>query len=342
LTIRVAIDGIGGYGRHFFLAAEESGFSDLFEVVLINDPAGPESIFRRLNLDSQYGRSRIPIVLDGENIVCRDRRVDLMSGDDPAKIDWSKQEIDVVITAADPGFQTGRNASHLKSGARKVLSIGDSDGADAIIVPGVNDQSYAPDDHQIVSTGTSGTLRAATMISVLTALSAPRNVTISICHSPLATSRVADTTAENDAMSRSVIGNIVRTPLEEIDSVSRKTLFPVPALIQNVVVPSNGVGWITSSCQLDSRESADELLQKLPGLAVSPEFEGLVRFEPANLTARDVLGGAASLVFDNGSICHAEAGLSGFSAWFDADWSMACRGVDLLALMCESGIPGTA
>ena len=28
--------------------------------------------------------------------------------------------------------------------------------------------------------------------------------------------------------------------------------------------------------------------------------------------------------------------------WFDTEWARACRTADLIALLCEAGIPGTA
>jgi D-erythrose 4-phosphate dehydrogenase len=56
VPIRVAIDGFEGLSRHFFAAVQAGGFSDLYDITIINEPAGSQAVASRLLRDSHYGR----------------------------------------------------------------------------------------------------------------------------------------------------------------------------------------------------------------------------------------------------------------------------------------------
>ena len=56
MAIRVGINGFGRIGRQVYKAVYDGGFSDLFEIVAVNDLAPNESLAHLLKYDSTYGR----------------------------------------------------------------------------------------------------------------------------------------------------------------------------------------------------------------------------------------------------------------------------------------------
>ena len=71
-------------------------------------------------------------------------------------------------------------------------------------------------------------------------------------------------------------------------------------------------------------------------------FLGLIGVQDAVSASSDVLRDSRSLVVDwSGSRLLYETFVT-LKGWYDAEWGAACRLADLLALICEEGVPGTA
>jgi glyceraldehyde-3-phosphate dehydrogenase/erythrose-4-phosphate dehydrogenase len=61
-----------------------------------------------------------------------------------------------------------------------------------------------------------------------------------------------------------------------------------------------------------------------------------------DVVSSDIVGDARSIVVDLGSVSMLGRSLVSVRGWFDEEWAVACRTADLVALLCEAGIPGTA
>src|SRR5690606_4999532 len=70
---------------------------------------------------------------------------------DPAKLPWGDLGVDVVIEST--GFFTTRDkaAAHLEAGAPRVIVSAPATNADATFVVGVNDDTFDPENHFVVS-----------------------------------------------------------------------------------------------------------------------------------------------------------------------------------------------
>ncbi len=341
MTIRVAVDGIGGLGRHFFLAAVGSGFADLFEVTTLLEDAELPFVKQRLSLDSRYGRSQLPIALDGDQLVVNGEAISVRSPELSKDLDWNSEEIDIVVVSPRPGEASDRLQFHLDHGAKKVVAIGGFPGSDTVIIAGLNEGTYDPDKHHLVSTGSSAGVRAATMFSLVTSLESVRQASFTIVEPPDQHDREADFLGP-DGYRRAIAGNILARGIETTGLQVGKKLLPDFVMIRQLTVPSDGGGWLHGVFQVASPKTEKELVDELVQAIGSEEFLGLVSHETGLITAKDVLGSSQSLIIDQGSIHVGRDGMVSMTAWFDADWSLACRGVDLLALICESGVPGTA
>src|SRR5215216_6164551 len=56
MPVRVGINGFGRIGRQVLKAVNQGGFSDLFEIVAVNDLTDAKSLAHLLKYDSTYGR----------------------------------------------------------------------------------------------------------------------------------------------------------------------------------------------------------------------------------------------------------------------------------------------
>ena len=91
----------------------------------------------------------------------------VVSHRDPAEIPWGELGVDVVIEST--GFFTDRDkaAAHLEAGAPRVIVSAPAGGADATFVVGVNDDTFDPEQHIVVSNASCTTNCFVPLIKVL-------------------------------------------------------------------------------------------------------------------------------------------------------------------------------
>ena len=163
MTVRVGINGFGRVGRSFLRIARSRDV----EVVAINDLTDTATLAHLLAFDSTFGRLDVEVTAEDGAIVVDGQRIAVTAERDPALLDWSRYDVDVVIESTGR-FRTRDDAAlHLKSGARKVLISAPGKNADATIVLGVNDGDYDPLLHDVVSNASCTTNCVAPMGKVL-------------------------------------------------------------------------------------------------------------------------------------------------------------------------------
>ena len=90
MAIRVGINGFGRIGRQVYKAVHDGGFSDLFEIVAVNDLAPNESLAHLLKYDSTYGRFDADICGSKDGITVDGKELRVFEAKDPASIPWAK------------------------------------------------------------------------------------------------------------------------------------------------------------------------------------------------------------------------------------------------------------
>src|SRR3972149_806284 len=164
MAVKIGINGFGRIGRNTFRAAMRD--SDV-EVVAVNDLPPPDSLAHLLKYDSIHGVLAASVAAEGDQLVVDGRGVKVFSEKDPAQIPWRDLGVEVVIEST--GFFTKRDdaAKHLAGGARKVIISAPAKGPDVTIVLGVNEKTYDPAAHHIISNASCTTNCLAPVAKVL-------------------------------------------------------------------------------------------------------------------------------------------------------------------------------
>ena len=98
MTIRVGINGFGRIGRQFLKASLAGGYSDLFEIVSINDIDPAKSSAHLLKYDSTYGKFPGEVTDVGDDgFTVNGQKIAYHSEREPATLPWEKEGVDVVI-----------------------------------------------------------------------------------------------------------------------------------------------------------------------------------------------------------------------------------------------------
>src|SRR5690606_26132236 len=162
--IKVAINGFGRIGRCTFKQLLED---DRFEVVGINDLADNDDLAYLLKYDSVHGWYPRKVSTDGDMLIVDGRKIPFSEERDPAKLPWGDVGVDVVVASSGAMRSREDAAGHIQAGARKVVISAPSDTADATFVLGVNEETYDPDEHEIVSNASCTTNCLAPVAKVL-------------------------------------------------------------------------------------------------------------------------------------------------------------------------------
>ncbi len=146
--MNIAINGFGRIGRMAFRAIRD--YHPEINVVAIRDPASPETLAHLLRRDSIYGRfdgsiehSSDCLMVDGKRISC----------DGQPLMTWLAQGVDVVLECSGGGPDGNKARRHLDLGAKRVIISAPSPNVDATILMGVNEDTYDPQRHKILSMG---------------------------------------------------------------------------------------------------------------------------------------------------------------------------------------------
>ena len=165
MAIKVGINGFGRIGRLLYRAAIERNAN--IDFVAINDLADAKTNAHLLKYDSVHGRFSGSVeVKDGNLIVCG-KELKVLSERDPSKLPW--KDLGVYLAVESTGiFRTHEKASmHLQAGAKKVLISAPSPDPDVTVVMGVNDETYDPAKHQLLSNASCTTNCLAPVSKVL-------------------------------------------------------------------------------------------------------------------------------------------------------------------------------
>ena len=164
MTVRVAINGFGRIGRNYFRAAKATG-ADI-EFVAINDLGDIDTMALLLRNDSVHGRFPEKVTAGKKELRVGTDRLKVYSERNPADLPWGELNIDVVIESTGVFNSKEAASAHLDAGAKKVI-ISAPATCDATFVVGVNDDTYNPDRHHVISNASCTTNCFVPMVKVL-------------------------------------------------------------------------------------------------------------------------------------------------------------------------------
>lgn len=167
MAIKIGINGYGRIGRCILRAIHESGRTDEFDVVAINDLGDPETNARLTRRDTAQGVFPGTVEVEGGDIIVNGDRIKIFAERDPADLPWGDFDTDVVLECTGL-FRTADTAGkHISGGAKKVvLSAPAKGGIEKTVVYGVNEDVLTADD-QIVSNASCTTNCLAPLVKPL-------------------------------------------------------------------------------------------------------------------------------------------------------------------------------
>jgi glyceraldehyde 3-phosphate dehydrogenase len=331
MTIRVGINGFGRIGRNFFRAVKQSG-ADI-DFVAANDLGSVETMAHLLQYDSVLGRYPGEVRVTGDGIEVDGDTIKILAERDPKALPWNDLGVEVVVEST--GFFTDRDkaAAHLDAGAQRVVVSAPATNADATFVVGVNDDTFDPDAHKVVSNASCTTNCFVPMIKVLDDAFGVQRGLMTTVHAYTGDQQLVDGPHSDLRRARGAAINITPSStgaaratglvLESMKGRLDGTALRVPV----------ADGSITDFVGLLGREvSVDDVNAAFRAAASEGPMAGVLEYSEAPLVSTDIVGSPASCTFDS-KLTMALGDMVKVLGWYDNEWGYSNRLVDLVAVV---------
>ena len=330
MTIRVGINGFGRIGRNFFRAVKDQG-ADI-DFVAANDLGSVATMAHLLQNDSVMGRFKGQVKVHDDGIEVDGDLIKILAERDPANLPWADLGVDVVIEST--GFFTTRDsaAAHLTAGAPRVIVSAPATNADATFVVGVNDDTFDPEKHLVVSNASCTTNCFVPMIKVLDDAFGVEKGLMTTVHAYTGDQALVDGPHSDLRRARAAAINIIPTStgaaratglvLESMKGKLDGTSLRVP-------VPTGSITDFVGN--LKSEPSVEEINAAFKAAAEGP-LKGILVYSEDPLVSSDIVGTPASCTFDSG-LTMAIGNMVKVLGWYDNEWGYSNRLVDLAKIV---------
>ncbi|MEV6122607.1 type I glyceraldehyde-3-phosphate dehydrogenase [Streptomyces sp. SID8352] len=327
MTIRVGINGFGRIGRNYFRALLEQG-ADI-EIVAVNDLGDTATTAHLLKYDTILGRLKQEVSHTEDSITVGDRTIKVLSERDPADIPWGELGVDIVIESTGIFTKKADAGKHIAGGAKKVIISAPAKDEDVTIVMGVNEGTYDPAKHDVISNASCTTNCVAPMAKVLDENFGIVKGLMTTVHAYTNDQRILDFPHKDLRRARAAAENIIPTTT----GAAKATALVLPQLkgkldgmAMRVPVPT---GSVTDLVLELSREVTEDEVNAAFQKAAEGELKGILYYTEDPIVSSDIVNSPASCTFDSSLTMVQEGTSVKVIGWYDNEWGYSNRLVDL-------------
>jgi glyceraldehyde 3-phosphate dehydrogenase len=247
---------------------------------------------------------------------------------DPKALPWGALGVDLVIESTGIFTDRDKAAMHLEGGAPLVIVSAPSNGADATIVYGVNQNDFKRGTHKVISNASCTTNCFVPMVKVLDDAFGVENGLMTTIHAYTGDQSLVDGPHSDLRRARGAAINIVPTStgaaratslvLESMKGKLDGTSLRVP-------VPTGSITDFVAN--LKKPASVEEINAAFKAAASGP-LKGILEYTDAPIVSSDIVTNSHSCIFDS-DLTMSMGSLVKVLGWYDNEWGYSNRLVDL-------------
>jgi glyceraldehyde 3-phosphate dehydrogenase len=336
MSTRVGINGFGRIGRQVLKAIMERSGGTL-EVVAVNDLTDAPTNAHLFKYDSNYGAYPGTVEVKAQGIAVDGKEIRVLAERDPSRIPWRDLGVDIVLESTGLFTDAEKAAAHRTAGAKKVIISAPAKGEDATLVMGVNEGSYDPAKHHIISNASCTTNCVAPVVKVLNdAFGISRGLMTTI-HSYTNDQRILDVFHKDLRRARAAGLNMIPTTTGAAKVVG----VVIPELKGKlhgiaVRVPTPTVSLVDFVADVKQKVTVEQVNAAFRQ-AADGSLKGLLQYCTEPLVSSDFKGSDYSSIFDSLSTMVLDDTMVKVLAWYDNEWGYSCRLADLARFVALKG-----
>lgn len=332
MVTRIGINGFGRIGRLTFRAMKKY-HPDELEIVAINDLADTATNAHLLKYDTSYGAYAGTVESGDGAIIVDGKTVKAFSIREPNKIPWRDYGVDIVIESTGLFSDRAKAAWHLEGGAKRVIISTTSANADITIVMGVNQQSYRPEEHVVISNASCTTNCVTPIVKVLFDKFGIEKALINTVHAYTNDQSLLDVYHKDLRRARAAALNIIPTSTGAAKAVAQ-VIPELQGLIHGISlrVPVGSVSIADVTAIVSRDVTSNEVNAALEQSAAS-ELKGILAYCKEELVSSDFKGNPSSCIIDAPSTMVMAGNMVKVLGWYDNEWGYSTRLGDLAAFI---------
>ena len=336
MVTRIGINGFGRIGRQVVRAILERQ-SDKIVVAAVNDLTDAKTNAYLFKYDTNYGEFPGSVDTRNGSLVIDGNDVTVFSERNPGSIPWADAGVDLVVESTGIFTDADKASAHIEAGAKKVIISAPAKGEDLTMVLGVNDSSYDPSNHKIISNASCTTNCFAPMVKVLNETFGIKYGLMSTVHAYTNDQKILDQVHGDLRRSRAAAMNIIPTST----GAARAVGLVIPELqgkLHGVAfrVPTSTVSATDFTAVVERKVSVEDVNEAFK-TAAAGGLNGILEYCDQPLVSSDFKGNPHSCVFDSLSTIVMEGEMVKILGWYDNEWGYACRTADLSAFIADKG-----
>jgi len=335
MAVKVGINGFGRIGRNILRAALGD---PAFEFVAVNDITDAATLAHLLKYDSVLGNLDHKVEAREGAIAVDGKAFKVLAVKDPAQLPWKDLGVEVVFESTGKFTKREDALKHIAAGAKKVIVTAPAKGADVTLVMGVNDDTYVPATHHLISNASCTTNCLAPVAKVLqdgfgiikgwmTTIHAYTNDQnlLDLPHKDLRRARAAALSIiPTTTGAASALGEVLPALKGKLDGIAVRVPTPNVSMVDLVV--------------LTEKKTTTEQVNAAFRAAASGPMQHILEYSEAPLVSIDFRRNPHSAILDAPYTKVLDGDFTKVLAWYDNEWGYSCRCIDLVKLIVRKGL----
>jgi glyceraldehyde 3-phosphate dehydrogenase len=333
MPVKVGINGFGRIGRNIFRA---SMGDPSIEIVAVNDITDSKTLAYLLKYDSILGNLENEITYADDSLTVDGKKVKVFRTKDPTESDWASVGASIVIESTGI-FTKGEDArKHIRGPVKKVIISAPATDPDTTIVLGVNDKTYDPAKHHVISNASCTTNCLAPVARVLQDTFGINVGTMTTIHSYTNDQKLLDLPHKDLRRARAAALSMIPTTTGAAKALS----LVIPELKGKLDgyamrVPTPNVSVVDLTVITEKPATVATVNAAIKAAADGP-MKGILAYSDQELVSVDFRGNSNSSIVDAGYTRAVGTNCIQVLAWYDNEWGYSSRCRDLIKLLAKS------
>ncbi|WP_435170272.1 type I glyceraldehyde-3-phosphate dehydrogenase [Paenibacillus glycanilyticus] len=326
----IAIFGFGRIGRQLLRVALQD---QLFVPVSISDIKDEATLAALFEVDTNYKRWPEPVAGTEGTIKIGDRSILYLNSSQEIP-NWSELGVGLVIDCTGRAVTRQVAELHLERGAKRVLVSGPSktlDDCDAVLLKGINLDSFDPEKHKIISMASCTTNALAPVVKLVLENFGIQYGLFSTVHSYTNTQSLTDQPMRDRRDSWAAAENII--PSSSGAAKALKFIWPDLQITGKAYRIPTRTGSIAELNLVTEKPcTAQEINDMFRKAAQEGPLNGVLDVLEGEWASSRIVGDSHSSIIDL-PLTHVQGGLLSVAAWYDNEWGYASRLAEVAAFL---------
>jgi glyceraldehyde 3-phosphate dehydrogenase len=332
MAIKVGINGFGRIGRNIFRAALGD---PAIEIVAVNDITDSKTLAYLLKYDSILGNLPNKVTHTDDSISVDGKSFKVFRVKDPGELDWSSVDATIVVESTGL-FTDGPSArKHIRGTVKKVIISAPATDPDTTLVLGVNDKTYDPAKHHVISNASCTTNCLAPVAKVLSDTFGINAGTMTTIHSYTNDQKLLDLPHKDLRRARAAALSMIPTST----GAAKALQLVIPELKGKLDgyamrVPTPNVSVVDLTVFTEKPATVQTVNAALKAAAEGP-MKGILEYSTEELVSVDFRGNPHSSILDAGYTRVVGNHCVQILAWYDNEWGYSSRCRDLVKFLSK-------